>query len=165
MPKGFHKKTIAHKGDKGERDMTLEKYNYSPFWSIFEETFDALNSKQHGQKFPYADVFVDEKERKLYFEIALAGYMQEDLEIKVKDNKLSIICDSELEEEDKNYKYIERGIAKRKFKREWTLGPMVNTKSGDANFTDGILTISFDLENDDSTVIEIKEIKDTKKLK
>ena len=45
--------------------------------------------------------------------------MQEDLEIKVKDNKLSIICDSELEEEDKNYKYIERGIAKRKFKREW----------------------------------------------
>ena len=39
---------------------------------------------------------------------------------------------------------------------------MVNTKSGDANFTDGILTISFDLENDDSTVIEIKDIKKLK---
>jgi HSP20 family molecular chaperone IbpA len=146
------------KGDKGDNNMTYKFKTYSedvPLFDLIEKSFGALNQNKSNH-FPYADVYVYEKDRELYFDLAVAGYTKEDIKISIKDNVLTISCDDDYENDDKDVKYIENGIAKRKFKREWTLGPQVDTKSGEATFENGILSVAFKLEEDDSTLIQIK---------
>jgi len=136
----------------------------SPFFNIFEETFGALNGQnrnrnrqQHGG-FPFADVYVDEEKRKLIFEIAIAGYAKEDIDISIKESKLTVSCDKikpDTIDDVKNHRFIEHRIAKRNFERVWTLGPQVFGTSGVATFENGILKIVFDLVEEDVTKIEI----------
>jgi len=129
-------------------------YNHPSFYDIFEETFGALNKKESA-RFPYADVFLDEEEGKLYFRLAVAGYEKDKINIEVKDSKLEVSYDNTEDQPDDNMKYIERGITQRAFSRTWTLGPQVDTKSGKASFENGILTIEFIVESKEVNRIQI----------
>ena len=144
--------------------MTNFRYNCTtdfPFsFDIFEETFGALNKgrrHQHHGGFPHANVYVDEDKRKLFFDIAVAGYKKEDIDITVKESVLTVKYDKfEDKAENSDLRYIERRIAERNWQRKWTLSPQVDGQSAKATFEDGILKIEFDLEKDNTLKVDIQ---------
>ena len=69
-------------------------------------------------------------------EIALAGYKKEDIRVSTEWNKLFVESGKV---RNSNDEYIHQGLAKRAFKRTWTLSDDVVV--GDVSFEDGLLTI------------------------
>ena len=69
-------------------------------------------------------------------EIALAGYKKEDIRVSTEWNKLFVESGKVRNSDDE---YIHQGLAKRAFKRTWTLSDDVEVK--DVSFEDGLLTI------------------------
>jgi len=132
-------------------------FNFPAFnFDVFEETFDSLNKEKANRGFPFSDVYVNEEEGVVFFDMAVAGYEKDKIEIEIKDNQLIVTYDSnDPQEENSNLRFIERGIARRDFKRVWKLGPQVDVRSGKASFEDGILTIKFNVEKKDVLKISI----------
>ena len=69
-------------------------------------------------------------------EIALAGYKKEDIRVSTEWNKLFVESGKVRNSDDE---YIHQGLAKRAFKRTWTLSDDVEVC--DTTFVDGLLTI------------------------
>jgi len=78
---------------------------------------------------------IKESSTEFTLEIALAGYKKEDIEISTEWNKLFVECKKSTAE----HEYMHNGIARRAFKRTWTLSDDVVV--GDVYFSDGLLTI------------------------
>lgn len=69
-------------------------------------------------------------------EIALAGFKKEEISVTTEWDKLFV--EASLSGEDEN-DYVYRGLARRSFKRSWTLSDDVEVR--DVAFSDGLLTI------------------------
>jgi len=139
------------------RTRTLE----SPFYDVFKDTFNTLNDEASSSSYPFADVYINEKDNKLNFDIALAGYKKEDIKIGVKENILTVSFEKaknlkDEENDDDNITFIENRIAHRNFEKKWIIGGQVNVQSGKASFEDGILNISFDVTPKEVTNITIE---------
>lgn len=124
---------------------------YDPFTRIEQ----ALSASFQNLSYPPSNVYlVDNK--KLIFEIALAGFSKEDLEVSIEDGLLKVIGNSSEQEESELVRFFERKLAKRQFTRSWNLGTQVDINSSEADFKDGILKVSFNLKNKDQKLIDIK---------
>jgi len=109
------------------------------------------------QGFPFTNVYVNNSTNKLIFDIAVAGYDKDQIEISTEDQKLTVeynVCD-DLKDES-NITYIEQSIAKRNFSKIWELSADIQTSSGLATHKNGILTIVFDLVKPSKNKINIK---------
>ena len=107
----------------------------------FDRVFDLLNHnfETNVQNFPPFNIEkLDEENYEI--QIALAGFQEEDLNIEVKEGKLTVEGN---QEPDEKIEFVNQGIAQRKFRRTWSLADTVVVK-GD-KLVDGILKIS--LEN------------------
>ena len=101
--------------------------------STFDKVFDSW-SKVTG--FPFWNV-VKYAEGKYGLEIGLAGYKKSDILVEVKDGILTI----EGKVEDKNVDYIQKGLAFRKFYKQFELAKDVIVD--EAEMKDGLLKIKF----------------------
>ncbi len=133
--------------------------NQNPFFELFE-TFE--NPKSHNRKhkhqggFPFADVYVDHIKNQLVFEVAIAGYDKEQVEITTEDQTLTIEFNVFADIKPKtNVTYIEQKIAKRNFSRAWTLSPDIKTDSAVASYDNGILNVVFDITKDEPSKTKI----------
>lgn len=135
--------------------MTNLRYD-SPFnlLAFGDRLWNDLPKTRPHSGFPFADVYVDNDKNQLVFELALAGYKKENLDISVKDNVLKI-ASKKIEKEENNFQYIEHRIAMREFERSWVLGPQINSSAQEATFENGILRIVFSLIEEDVKQIEI----------
>ena len=116
-------------------------------WDLFKDPFfigfdRALDTWSHAQTVssatnypPYNVIKVDEDN--FVVELAVAGFAKTDIDLSTADGKL--IVKGELSTEDNDSKFIHRGIAARKFTREWALGEYMEVKS--AELKDGMLKI------------------------
>ena len=107
----------------------------------FDRVFDLLNHnfETNVQNFPPFNIEkLDEENYEI--QIALAGFQEEDLNIEVKEGKLTVEGN---QEPDEKIEFVHQGIAQRKFRRTWSLADTVVVKG--AKLVDGILKIS--LEN------------------
>ena len=107
----------------------------------FDRVFDLLNHnfETNVQNFPPFNIEkLDEENYEI--QIALAGFQEEDLNIEVKEGKLTVECN---QAPDEKIEFVHQGIAQRKFRRTWSLADTVVVKG--AKLVDGILKIS--LEN------------------
>ena len=116
-------------------------------WDLFKDPFfigfdRALDTWSHAQTVssatnypPYNVIKVDEDN--FVVELAVAGFAKTDIDLSTADGKL--IVKGELNTEDKDSKFIHRGIAARKFTREWALGEYMEVKA--AELKDGMLKI------------------------
>ena len=116
-------------------------------WDFFKDPFfigfdRALDTWSHAQTVssatnypPYNVIKVDEDN--FVVELALAGFSKTDIDVSTADGKLTV--KGELTTEDNDSKFIHRGIAARKFTREWALGEYMEVKS--AELKDGMLKI------------------------
>ena len=116
-------------------------------WDLFKYPFfigfdRALDTWSHAQTVssatnypPYNVIKVDEDN--FVVELAVAGFAKTDINLSTADGKL--IVKGELSTEDNDSKFIHRGIAARKFTREWALGEYMEVKA--AELKDGMLKI------------------------
>ena len=116
-------------------------------WDLFKDPFfigfdRALDTWSHAQTVssatnypPYNVIKVDEDN--FVVELAVAGFSKTDIDVSTADGKLTV--KGELSTEDSDSKFIHRGIAARKFTREWALGEYMEVKA--AELKDGMLQI------------------------
>ena len=108
----------------------------------FDRVIDLLNMNYEptANNFPPFNI---EKIDEVNYEIqmALAGFKNDDLDIKVEDGTLTV--EGGQNETDKDANFIHQGIAQRKFRKVWSLADTVVVKG--AELSEGILRIS--LEN------------------
>ena len=116
-------------------------------WDLFKDPFfigfdRALDTWSHAQTVssatnypPYNVIKIDEDN--FVVELAVAGFAKTDIDLSTADGKL--IVKGELNTEDNDSKFIHRGIAARKFTREWALGEYMEVKA--AELKDGMLKI------------------------
>ena len=125
---------------------THNVYNYDrllPSALGFENVFAALDNAAHlltatATAFPPVNV-IKTGEYTFIIELAVAGYKQSEIEIVTEKNSLKIAAGKE----EDNRVYLAKGIAGRKFSRQFVLSDTVVVTA--ANLEDGILTI--ELEN------------------
>jgi len=113
-----------------------------PFFIGFDRALDTWNHVQTVSSAtnypPYNVIKVDEDN--FVVELAVAGFSKTDIDVSTADGKLTVR--GELKTEDNDSKFIHRGIAARKFTREWALGEYMEVKA--AELKDGMLTISIE---------------------
>lgn len=109
---------------------------YTPFGVGLDDFFRQLD-KLHdsGSNFPKYNIITNSEDSHT-IEIALAGYNQDQLEVAVEKNILTV--KGKKEEED-NRNYAHRGLALRNFERSWQLGEDVLV--GEPTFANGLLSI------------------------
>ena len=122
--------------------------SFAPVWGnnffrdfdrVFEEAFRPMVNS--GASYPPVDIYV-EKDEKLVFEVALAGFRKDEVKVEVEKNVLYISSNTdEVEKEDR--KYIKHKIARRQFNLAYSIPDVYDVDTPDADFTDGVLTISF----------------------
>lgn len=112
---------------------------------------DKLFSRITGEK-PLSDTPIYNLHQKdkenLELTIAVPGYKQNELDISVLNNKLTLSGKSETETEESNdsktEKWLHKGIEKKGFSMSFDLGHRIKIKN--ANLADGLLTLTFNYE-------------------
>jgi len=93
-----------------------------------------------GRDYPKMNVYQDETA--LYLEAAVPGFKQEDIEIKLEDNRLTINGkNSKKEEKNNKRECCMKSIATRNFSRSVALPKSIDIETISANMEDGILSI------------------------
>jgi molecular chaperone IbpA len=110
----------------------------------FENVFAALDNAAHlltasATAFPPVNV-IKTDEYNFIIELAIAGFKKDEIDITTEKNSLKV---SGKKEGEDDRTYLTKGIAGRKFARQFVLSDTVIVK--DADLADGILTIK--LEN------------------
>jgi len=119
---------------------------YSAIYSValgheyLEDIWSMTTTTKTTQKFPFYDVY---REGKItHIELALAGYMRDELDVMLDGKTLIIKTNDDLSKYDNpktNREYKHQGISKRKFEQKFTVA--ADLKVIDATFANGILHI------------------------
>jgi len=111
---------------------------YSPVSIGFEDmwkTLDAMAANPQTNYPPYNIIKLDEERQQL--QLALAGYLKEDIEVAIEKKVLNIsVSKSYVTEGD----YVHKGIAQRSFSRNWQLSD--DTTIDEVTFIDGLLRVT-----------------------
>jgi molecular chaperone IbpA len=114
-----------------------------PFFIGFNRDFDKL-SRIHthatGTNYPPYNVITTDDEDVFFIELAVAGFAKEDLDISVKEQVLTV--KGEIKDSNDETKYAHRGIAARKFTREFALAEFIEVTGATAE--NGMLKISLE---------------------
>lgn len=111
---------------------------YNPVSIGFEEMFsrlDALASNPQPNYPPYNIIKLDEDRQQL--QLALAGYLKQDIEVAVEKSVLNISVNKSNVTEGE---YVHKGIAQRSFSRNWQLSS--DTTIDEVTFIDGLLCVT-----------------------
>ncbi len=115
-------------------------FRHSVGFDQFDDLMDAaLRTDERGGYPPY-DI-VREGEDRYRIDLAVAGFSQEDLDVSVKENQLSISGDARAgqHDEDSEETWLHRGIARRPFQRTFRLAEHVQVEG--ASLRDGLLRV------------------------
>lgn len=130
----------------------LHKATTRDIKSIFDHAEELLRAtqKQMEVKWPPFDV-IKTDENKYVIRLAVAGFGEQDIEIDVSGDVLTVKADAKKTETDEEVIY--KGIANRGFVRAWTLNDKVEVKN--ATLVNGMLSVYLE---------KMKEINDSFKV-
>ena len=118
--------------------------------TIFGDTFDSIfDSWSKAQSFPFYNVIKYGK-GEYAIELGLAGFNKKNVKVQYKDGVLTVSG----QVDDKEKEYIEKGLAARKFFKQFQLHKDVVVN--DAEMKDGVLSVKFGVQEPQE--IEIKDI-------
>ena len=134
----------------------------SPFTVGFDNVFNSLERVRSipQTNYPPYNIRKASGEETFLIELAVAGFGEDDLEISVKENNLTIVGD--LGEKDTGF--VHQGISQRKFSRNFVLADDVVIQGSD--LSNGILTIYAERivpEEKKARTIEIGSLKKSEK--
>lgn len=115
---------------------------YTSYNSLFNDFFDAFNNASN--KVPSVDIY--EMKDGYYIDVELPGYKNEDVNVKVENNTLTLSTSDEFNEKIKNEKeekeyLVKETSSKKVFKRSFSLPKDIDEENILATFTDGVLNI------------------------
>ena len=119
---------------------TLARWErYSPVGIGMEEMFKRLDAfADNGSSYPpYNIVRLEDDSQQL--QIALAGFLKDDIEVTVEKSVLSVSVSKSYETDGE---YVHKGIAQRSFSRNWELSD--DTKVKEVTYIDGLLRITLE---------------------
>jgi len=138
----------------------IQKELFNGSTKFFDNAFEnTLDSWSKVQSFPFYNV-VKYSKGKYAIEMGLAGYNKENLLVEVKDGILTV----EGNVDDKNVDYVQKGLAFRKFFKQFELAKDVMVD--EAEMKDGLLKIKFGFKEPkevEGVKIEVKWCLTTKK--
>lgn len=105
-------------------------------------TLDTLSAEQVPTYPPYNIEKLDEDSYTIT--MAVAGFSEDDLEITVQENQLTVKGKISVPEDAVERQFLHRGIAERAFERQFSLADHI--KVGDASMQNGLLHISLKRE-------------------
>ena len=118
--------------------------------TMFGDTFDSIfDSWSKAQSFPFYNV-VKYAKGEYAIELGLAGFNKKNVKVQYKDGVLTVSG----QVDDKEKEYIEKGLAARKFFKQFQLRNDVVVN--DAEMKDGVLSVKFGVQKPEE--IEIKDI-------
>jgi len=118
--------------------------------TIFGDTFDSIfDSWSKAQSFPFYNV-VKYAKGEYAIELGLAGFNKKNVKVQYKDGVLTVSG----QVDDKEKEYIEKGLAARKFFKQFQLRNDVVVN--DAEMKDGVLSVKLGVQEPEE--IEIKDI-------
>ena len=116
--------------------------SYTPYSIGFEDMWrrlDAIADNPQNNYPPYNIVKLDDEKQQL--QLALAGYLKEDIEVAVERKVLNISVSKSYVTEGN---YVHKGIAQRSFSRNWQLSD--DTIIDEVTFIDGMLRVTLKRE-------------------
>ena len=124
--------------------MNLPTRVFDPFKNMtvgFDNIFDQLSTLSDFDIPNYPPYNIKKIDKENYqLEMALAGFTKADVIVEVKENTLTISGKSA---DDDNDSFVHQGIARRAFKRRWTLAEHLEVD--EAELIDGILMVKMRL--------------------
>jgi molecular chaperone IbpA len=114
-----------------------------PFFIGFNRELDRLtrvHSHASTSTYPPYNVIKTDDEDTFLIEVAVAGFAKEDLGITIKDQTLTV--KGEIKDISDETKFVHKGIAARKFTREFALGEYIEVTG--AEVLNGMLTIKLE---------------------
>ena len=118
--------------------------------NIFGDTFDSIfDSWSKAQSFPFYNV-VKYAKGEYAIELGLAGFNKKNVKVAYQDGVLTVSG----QVDDKEKEYIEKGLAARKFFKQFQLRNDVVVN--DAEMKDGVLSVKLGVQEPEE--IEIKDI-------
>ena len=124
--------------------MNLPTRVFDPFKNMtvgFDNIFDQLSTLSDFDIPNYPPYNIKKIDKENYqLEMALAGFTKDEIDVEVKENTLTISARTSDKEEDS---FVHQGIARRAFKRRWTLAEHLEVD--DAKLKDGILIVEMKL--------------------
>ena len=124
--------------------MNLPTRVFDPFKNMtvgFDNIFDQLSTLSDFDIPNYPPYNIKKIDKENYqLEMALAGFTKADVIVEVKENILTISGKSSDDDKDS---FVHQGIARRAFKRRWTLAEHLEVD--DAELIDGILLVKMKL--------------------
>ena len=118
--------------------------------TMFGDTFDSIfDSWSKAQSFPFYNV-VKYAKGEYAIELGLAGFNKKNVKVQYKDGVLTVSG----QVDDKEKEYIEKGLAARKFFKQFQLRNAVVVN--DAEMKDGVLSVKLGVQEPEE--IEIKDI-------
>ena len=141
-----HQNKLANKGEKmTSRDISIFN-SLRPFSVGFDDMFDQFENMlgngsltTHSNYPPY-NIRKTGKD-KYSIEVAIAGFNKKDVEVEYEDNLLTVRT-KQIEKSSNNAdnsEIIHKGISQRQFSKSFKIAE--DLKVGEANLTDGLLTI------------------------
>ena len=115
----------------------MQKDMWSQTDRLFGDTFDSIfDSWSKAQSFPFYNV-VKYGKGKYGLELGLAGFNKKNVSVEYKDGVLTVSG----QVDDKEKEYVEKGLAFRKFFKQFSLRNDVVVD--EAEMEDGVLTVKF----------------------
>ena len=125
-------------------NMNLPTRVFDPFKNMtvgFDNIFDQLSPLSDFDIPNYPPYNIKKIDKENYqLEMALAGFSKDEIDVEVKENTLTISARTSDKEEDS---FVHQGIARRAFKRRWTLAEHLEVDA--AKLKDGILIVEMKL--------------------
>ena len=142
--------------------MFLTKYNKpslypmgANFDKIFDELFESAFKDSGVNKYPATDVYTEDGVT--HIEVAVTGFSNEDIEISLEDDILTIKGSKDEKEEHNERNYHTKNIAKRSFIKKFNVSDKVEDVQ--AEIKDGILYLELVQKEKEEAkkIIEIKK--------
>ena len=129
---------------------TITRRSFRPFYmpGFFDEDFFPVLSERKNSK-PAVNVREDEKNYVL--DLAIPGIDKKDLKIDVNEDILTISSEQKSESEESNDGYKRKEFSYSSFRRSFYIPENVNQEKIEANYKDGILTLSLPKQEEDKS--------------
>ena len=130
---------------------------FDQIFDSFAKTFDD-DFFNTSSNYPVYDI-LKTGENKYDVEVALAGFSRKDISVSVNDGMLSIesVKNQTAKEKDENGNVIHKGIAKRYFKKSFSIADNCEVKG--AELKDGLLKVSLERIIPDTQKAKVIEVK------
>lgn len=118
---------------------SLTRKEFRPFYlgSIFDDDFFPVASR--GSK-PAVNIREDEK--RFILDLAVPGMDRKDMKIDINENLLTIAAETKNESEETNDGYKRKEFSYSSFCRSFQIPENVNTEKIEANYKDGVLSVT-----------------------